>query len=280
MNNTHTIALGDNRELLDRVKPGSIHLIFTSPPYYNARPEYSEFETYGEYLDYMRLIIRKCHTVLAEGRFFVINVSPVLVPREKRSKSSTRLAIPFDFHHIFTHEGYEFIDDIIWQKPAGAATRRGGFSQHRQPLQYKPMQTTEYLLVYRKKTERLIDWNIRQYPDEIREASKVRGAYEVTNVWNIPPDSAADHPAIFPRKLADRVVSYYSFVGDIVLDPFAGIGTTGIAAARLKRGFYLIEQQAAYIEGMKRRILSVLGKEAGEVETINTAAIDTSAILF
>lgn len=197
----------------------------------------------------MQRIIRECHRVLNEGRFFVVNISPVLIPRESRNKSSKRLYLPADFHKIFIEENYDFIDDIIWQKPEGAANKRGqGFRNNRIPLAYKPKIVTEYILVYRKHTDRLIDWNINKYPNRvIVEESKVQGDYEETNIWRISPSRSKKHPAIFPKELAERIIKYYSFLNDVVLDPFAGIGTTGVVAKELDRRYVLIEQKEEYI---------------------------------
>ena len=104
-----------------------VDLVFTSPPYYNARPEYNDYITYEEYLLKIRKIIHNVHRVLSEGRFFVMNVAPVLIRRSNRNEASTRIAVPFDIHRIFIEEGYDFIDDILWEKPEGAgwATGRG-----------------------------------------------------------------------------------------------------------------------------------------------------------
>ena len=158
----NTIAMGDSEQLLQEFPAHSVDLIFTSPPYYNARPEYTDYVSYEEYLLKLRKIIQCCHNVLNEGRFFVINVSPVLVRRASRNEASKRIAVPFDLHRIFTEEGFDFVDDIFWVKPEGAgwATGRGRrFAADRNPLQYKPVPVTEYILVYRKRTDRLIDWN-------------------------------------------------------------------------------------------------------------------------
>lgn len=247
-----TVGLGDSEELLKDTPNESVDLVFTSPPYYNARLEYAEYGDYDDYLQKMRKVIRQCHRVLNEGRFFVINISPVLLRRSSRSESSKRLAVPFDFHRIFMEEGFDFIDDIIWQKPEGAgwATGRGRrFAADRNPLQYKPVPVTEYLLVYRKKTDKLIDWHIRKHPDQaIIEKSKITGEYDVTNIWKISPSYSKKHPAIFPLALAERVIKYYSFINDVVLDPFAGIGTTGKAAAILDRRFILYEREENFIK--------------------------------
>ncbi len=279
-----TIALGDSEEVLQDLPAGSIDLAFTSPPYFNARPEYTDYISYEDYLLKIRKVIQNTHRVLSEGRFFVMNVSPVLMRRTSRNKSSRRIAVPFDLHRIFIDEGYDFIDDIIWVKPEGAgwATGRGRrFAADRNPLQYKPVPVTEYVLVYRKHSPRLIDWNIRAHPEpgSVR-ASRIDDGYERTNVWYIKPAHDKRHPAVFPVELAEKVIRYYSFKGDAVLDPFAGIGTVGEAAARLARRFVLIELSPTYVDVIRERAKGWLGKDARQVLTINCSQIGTEDILF
>lgn len=256
----NTIGLGDSVELLDNMPTEAVDLIFTSPPYFNARPEYSEYEVYEQYLFKMRQVIKRCHRVLSEGRFFAINVAPVLLRRASRNQASKRIAVPFDLHRIFIEEGYDFIDDIIWMKPEGAgwATGRGRrFAADRNPLQYKAVPVTEYVLVYRKHTDLLIDWHIRNHPDKkIVEESKVADGYERTNVWKINPAINSKHPAAFPKELAEKVIRYYSFKGDVVLDPFAGSGTVGVAASELGRRFVLFDNNPVYVELMKQAVLT------------------------
>jgi DNA modification methylase len=270
--------------MLLELPAGSVDLIFTSPPYYNARPEYTDYLTYEEYLLKLRKIIQNSHHVLAEGRFFVINISPVLIRRTNRNEASKRIAVPFDIHRLFTEEGFDFIDDIIWQKPEGAgwATNRGRrFAADRNPLQYKPVPVTEYILVYRKSTDKLIDWNIRAHPQqELVKESKIVGSYERTNIWRIKPTYDKRHPAVFPLELAEKVISYYSFKNDVVLDPFAGIGTTAVAAIKLKRRFVMIEENLEYVKYMKDDIKKCLGKAAISVLTKNTDSIDVSDVLI
>ncbi|MBI5564609.1 MAG: site-specific DNA-methyltransferase [Chloroflexi bacterium] len=280
----NTIGQGDSEELLQEIPAGSVNLIFTSPPYYNARPEYTDYVTYEEYLLKIRKVIQNSHRVLAEGCFFVMNVSPVLVRRASRSEASRRIAVPFDMHRLFVEEGYDFIDDVIWEKPEGAgwATGRGRrFAADRNPLQYKPVPVTEYVLVYRKHTDKLIDWNIRAHPDkETVKASKIGDDYERTNIWQITPSHDARHPAVFPVELAEKVIAYYSFKGDVVLDPFAGIGTVGKAATKLGRRFVLLEQNPKYVSIIREEAKIWLGKDARQVHTINCAPIDADNMLF
>lgn len=280
----NTIALGDVEPILQELPEESVDLIFTSPPYYNARPEYEDYVSYEEYLYKIRRVIRAGHRVLNEGRFFVMNISPVLVRRANRSESSKRLAVPFDMHRLFIEEGFDFIDDIIWVKPEGAgwATGRGRrFAADRNPLQYKPVPVTEYILVYRKQTKRLIDWNIRTHPDQgLVEASKIGDDYEKTNVWQITPTYDNEHPAVFPEELASKVISYYSFVDDVVLDPFAGSGTVGLAAAKLNRRFVLVDKEQKYINVIRERAKKWLGKGAADVLCLNCPPISVDDILL
>ena len=256
----NSVICGDAETALAALPAGSADLVFTSPPYFNARPDYTDYVSYEDYLEKVRAVIRECHRVLAEGRFFVINVAPVLLRRAKRSQASRRIAVPFDMHALFTDEGFDFIDDIVWCKPEGAgwATGRGRrFAADRNPLQYKAVPVTEYVLVYRKHTDHLIDWSIRNHHDPAAvERSKIDDDYERTNVWLIAPSSDGEHPAVFPRELAERVIRYYSFEDDVVLDPFAGVGTTAQAAAALNRRYVMVELEPRYADVMRARLQS------------------------
>ncbi|PAF43431.1 DNA methyltransferase [Helicobacter sp. 11S03491-1] len=248
---SNVVVLGDVLEILKNVGEESIHLTFTSPPYYNAR-DYSIYQSYEAYLDFLRKVFEQTHRITKEGRFLIVNTSPVIVPRISRAHCSKRYPIPFDLHALLVQQGWEFVDDIIWEKPEYSVKNRiGGFQQHRKPLAYKPNTITEYLMVYRKKTDKLLDWNIHQYDLSIVEDSKVKDGFETTNVWKICPRSDRVHSAIFPTQLCQRVIEYYSFKGDLIFDPFAGSGTLGRTAKALGRKFFLTEKEPKYFEYMK-----------------------------
>jgi DNA modification methylase len=252
----NVVVNSDVREALRLVPDESIHLTFTSPPYYNAR-DYSIYESYNAYLDFLTEVFAELHRVTKEGRFFVLNTSPVIIPRVSRSHSSRRYPIPFDIHPRLTEIGWEFIDDIVWAKPeASVKNRNAGFLQHRKPLGYKPNPVTEYLMVYRKKTDKLLDWNMRQYDEEIINKSRVQGNYTTSNLWEIDPTFDKVHSAVFPIELCHRVIRFYSYVGDLVFDPFGGSGTMGRAAQNLERFFFMTEQEEKYFERMKKDLLN------------------------
>ncbi len=248
------VVQGDVQEVLKFVPDDSLHLTFTSPPYYNAR-DYSIYQSYDEYLKFLESVFKELHRVTKEGRFFVLNTSPIIIPRISRAHSSKRYPIPYDIHPLLVKMGWEFIDDIVWVKPeASVKNRNAGFLQHRKPLGYKPNAITEMLMVYRKKTDKLIDWNMHQYNYDRVNQSKIPDKYETSNVWKISPTFDKIHSAVFPIELCNNVIKYYSFVGDLVFDPFAGSGTLGRAAMNLNRKFFLAEKEPKYIARIKEEL--------------------------
>jgi len=267
----NTVVYGDVLEIIKYVPDESVHLTFTSPPYYNAR-DYSIYQSYDEYLNFLEKVFKEVHRVTKEGRFFILNTSPIIIPRISRQHSSKRYPIPYDIHPFLIKMGWEFIDDIVWVKPeASVKNRNAGFLQHRKPLAYKPNAVTEMLMVYRKKTDKLIDWNIRQYSWDKIEKSKVLEEYETTNVWRIDPTFDKVHTAVFPLELCNRVIKFYSFVGDLIFDPFAGSGTLGRAALSLNRNFFLTEKEAKYIDRIKEELnkCSNLFNQLGQPRFVN-----------
>lgn len=254
----NVVVNGDVLDVIANVPEDSVHLTFTSPPYYNAR-DYSIYASYDEYLEFLRKVFTETYRITKEGRFFILNTSPVIVPRISRSHSSKRYPIPFDLNTILQDIGWEFIDDIIWMKPEYSVKNRiGGFQQHRKPLGYKPNNVTEYLMVYRKSTDKLIDWNMKQYSADVVNESKVNEPYETTNVWQISPKSDKVHSAIFPEALCERVVQYYSYKGDLVFDPFGGSGTLARVAKSLDRMYFTTEKDPLYFKYIQEKMMSTL----------------------
>lgn len=245
---------GDVLNVLKSIDNNSIHLTFTSPPYYNAR-DYSIYSSYKEYIEFLSEVFKEVHRVTKDGRFLVINTSPVIIPRVGRKYSSKRYPIAFDLHSKLVENGWEFIDDIYWIKPdASVKNRIGGFTQHRKSLMYKPNSITEQIMVYRKKTNKLIDWNLSCYPQDVIENSKVLDTFDRNNVWHIDPVHDKKHSAVFPYQLCKKIVEYYSLKGDLVFDPFAGSGTLGQAALDYERNIILTEIQTDYFQRIQEKL--------------------------
>ena len=239
----------------NRMEANSAHLILTSPPFYNAR-EYSQYESVAEYMRQMKEIFTECYRVLQPSRMCVINISPVIVERESRGEQSYRIPLPFYYVPMMEEIGFEFLEDIIWKKEnASVPNRNGGFFVHRKPVAYKPNIVTEYILVFKKKADFLID-------EVLRNDSLVTGEYERTNVWEINPVSGL-HPAIMPEAISERVIRYYTYEGEIVYDPFAGEFGVGRVASALKRKWIGSEIKEEYFKMAQNKM-------AGEIHNLFT----------
>ena len=235
---------GNNVETLNKLDENSVQLIFTSPPYYNAKI-YSNYHSYKDYLNDMFQSLKACHRVLEDGRFIIVNVSPVISKRPGREFESIRYPIHFDFHNLLTGAGFYFVDEIQWIKPESSVkNRNGGYQQTHMPLSYKPNCINESIMVYRKAAPFLLDKNIAQYDKSFANDEN----FDSSNCWYIAPTSNKNHPAVFPKELCRRILKYYSFRGDVVLDPFAGSGTFGEVALEMKRIPILCEQNEFYCD--------------------------------
>ena len=245
------LLVGDAEESVKSLPEKSVQLIFTSPPYYNAR-EYANYHSYAEYLEKMKAVFISCNRVIEDGRFAVVNVSPVITKRAGRKFESIRYPIPYDFHRVLTDAGFYFVDEIVWIKPEPSVPDRiGGYRRTRKPLSYKPNCITESLMVYRRNCNFLLDVNMKGYKEYDRHEDE---AIDTLNCWYIAPMHDKKHPAVFPEELCRRVLKYYSFEGDTVLDPFAGSGTTGRVAMKMKRIPILCEINEDYAKSIREEL--------------------------
>ena len=147
--------------------------------------------------------------------------------------------------NLLTRAGFYFVDEIQWIKPESSVkNRNGGYRQTHMPLNYKPNCINESIMVYRKTAPFLLDKNIALYDKSFANDDD----FDSSNCWYIAPVSNKNHPAVFPKELCRRVLKYYSFRGDVVLDPFAGSGTLGAVAVEMNRIPILCEQNEKYCD--------------------------------
>ena len=242
------IIVGDCQNIIRNMPSDVIHLTCTSPPYYNAK-DYSKWRSYEEYFDFLENVFSQIYRVTKSGRMCVVNVSPIIVPRKSRAHESKRLAIPFHFFSLMERIGWKYVDDIVWVKPEGSSLNRNGpFFQHRKPVAYKPNLVTETIFVFQKPADFLIDKIVRSYPEDIVRESLVNDTYERSNVWKFNPVTKSKHLAPYPEILSNNIIKYYSFVGDVVIDPFMGSGTTAVSCIKLKRRYVGVEIHQEYVD--------------------------------
>lgn len=226
-------------EHMAEVPDNSIGLAFTSPPY-NVGKEYEGDLSVREYLELLQRVAREVHRVLMPGGRYVFNVANL-----GRKPYIPLHAWSYDLHMA---AGFLPMGEIIWVKASGAAGNCawGSWRSARSP---RLRDLHEYLLVFAKEAFSRPDRGVSDIgADEFMEAT--------LSVWRIAPESArrVGHPAPFPAELAERVIKLYSYAGDVVLDPFAGSGTTCVAAAGLGRDYVGYEISPAYCHVAEARL--------------------------
>jgi site-specific DNA-methyltransferase (adenine-specific) len=216
-----------------------IDLVFTSPPY-NVGKEYDDNMTLDAYLDLIKRVGSEVYRVLKPGGRFVVNVANL----------GRKPYIPLHayFYQIHTAIGFLPMGEIIWQKGRGAngSCAWGSWRSARAP---RLRDVHEYLLVFAKGSyTRPEKGESNLSADEFTEST--------LSVWEILPVSAkkVGHPAPFPVELASRVIKLYSYVDDVVLDPFIGSGTTAIAAKKQGRHYVGFDISLEYCKLAEERI--------------------------
>ncbi|UCF04911.1 MAG: site-specific DNA-methyltransferase [bacterium] len=228
-------------ECMDELPDCSVHLMVTSPPY-NVTKEYDGDLSLSEYRGLLRTVWRETYRVLVPGGRACINVANL----------GRKPYIPLHGHLIsdMGEIGFLMRGEIIWNKAssAGSSTAWGSWKSAVNPVL---RDVHEYILIFSKdafsrRREKGKQNTIRR--DEFLEWTK--------SVWTFPavPAKQIGHPAPFPEELPHRLMQLYTFEGDIVLDPFAGSGTTCLAALKDGRRYIGYETDQTYISLAEKRI--------------------------
>jgi site-specific DNA-methyltransferase (adenine-specific) len=240
------VTVGDARDMSE-LPDRSVHLAVTSPPY-NVGKEYDEGLDLVEYLELLRSVFGEVLRVLVPGGRAAINIANV--------GRKPYLPLHAKLIEVMEELGYFMRGEIIWDKGASAGTSCawGSFASASNPCL---RDVHEYILVFSKDTNRL---EPRGRGSTISE----RQFTEWTkSVWRFQAASArrVGHPAPFPAELPKRCTELYTFAGDVVLDPFAGSGTTGVAALRAGRRFVGYEIRREYAELAECRLRDIRGQK-------------------
>jgi site-specific DNA-methyltransferase (adenine-specific)/site-specific DNA-methyltransferase (cytosine-N4-specific) len=253
-----TLIRGDSELQLQQLPPDSVDLVVTSPPYFEMRGE-MEYGSYPQHLAKMAAIARGLAVVIKPGRVVVINVGDYV------DSGHVKRPLAADWIKIF--EGIpemQYEDDIIWEKAfsfgMGAGDRAGMFIKTGFPLYYKPNNTYEHMLIFRKGK---LDYSpFKKGKPSALEQNKVD--YEefrthLSDVWHMKNLSsyreyAAEHIAQFPPDLPRGFISLYSLPGETVLDPFCGSGTTLEVCREMDRNGIGIELNPDHCKLTKKRL--------------------------
>jgi DNA modification methylase len=247
---SHRLINGDARDL-SFLDDNSVHLVVTSPPYWNLK-RYNEnpdqlghIQDYEAFLGELEKVWRHVFRILVPGGRLVCVVGDVCVARRAFGR---HLVFPLhaDISVICRRIGFDNLNPIIWHKIANASYEVANGSKFL-GKPYEPnaiiKNDMEFILMQRK------PGGYRRPTNSQRDASRIsKDEFDrwFQQIWNITGASTKNHPAPFPAELATRLVRMFSFVGDTVLDPFCGSGTTMVAAFRTGRNSIGVEIDQEY----------------------------------
>ncbi len=315
------VIWGNCLDILKSLKSESVHLMVTSPPYYNAR-EYSHWDNLQEYLNDMREVIKEAYRVLDNHRVFVWNVGDIFDNDNLFTKSTwgkRRIPLGAYFISMFEEEGFTFVDDYIWDKGEVQSQRHKNGDKPYPFYQY-PMNCYEHVLIFHKHRVDetrypcpvcgclqvngnayseigLRSWECKN-PDCFERSVANRGKrfslktivtqsrqskeYEIEknfikkwrrDVIKISPvikinskgENTLGHTAPFPEEIPEMAIKFFSYPGEIVIDPFGGSMTTPIVASRLNRNGIGIElNKSMFEESIRKNIFNKLGENKME----------------
>jgi modification methylase len=254
-----TIYQGDAR-CLDWIESQSVHLVLTSPPYWTLKEYPTNKNQLGAVADYdafhdeLDKVWNHCFRVLVPGGRLVCVVGDVCLSRRRHGRHSV-MPMHADIVVRARRVGFDNLSPIFWYKIANANYEvENGSSFLGKP--YEPntiiKNDVEFILMLRK------PGGYRQPTEEQRATSRLtEKEYQewFQQVWDGPMgESTKEHPAPYPEELAYRLVRMFSFSSDTVLDPFMGLGTTLLAAARCGRNSIGVEIEPAYVNKAKARL--------------------------
>lgn len=266
---SHKVMVGDAREM--QLQPESVHLVLTSPPYWTLKEYRDTPGQLGHIADYEQFLIdldkvwQRCFDVLVPGGRLICVVGDVCLSRRKNEGRHTVVPLHASIQEHCRALGFDNLAPIIWHKIANAVYEASGNGGAFLGKPYEPnaviKNDIEFILMQRK-------------PGGYRSPSLATRILSIIGdenhkdwfqqIWSgLTGASTRRHPAPYPAELAERLVRMFSFVGDTVLDPFLGTGTTTVAAMRHGRnsiGYEIDPVYAAYAEGRITNSKSVFMK--------------------
>lgn len=266
----HKIINGDSRrmnELLDE----SVHLVITSPPYwqlkdYSADNQIGFNDSYESYINNLNLVWKECYRVLHKGCRLCVNIGDQFARAVYYGRYKI-IPIREEIIKFCETIGFDYMGAVIWQKvttsnTTGGATIMGSFPYPRNgilKLDY------EFILLFKKAGDPpIVDKNNK----ELSKLTKEEWNSYFQGHWNFAGAKQENHLAMFPEELPKRLIKMFSFVGDTVLDPFLGSGTTSLAARNLNRNSVGYEINPDFIPIIKEKI------GANQKDLLNEATFD------
>jgi modification methylase len=257
---THSLILGDARAA-SALEDQSIHLVVTSPPYWTLKRYNEHAEQLGHVVDYdefnvaLAEVWKNCYRALVPGGRLIINVGDVCLSRRKNNGRHTVVPLHATIQEHCKAIGFDNLATIIWHKIANAnyeVAGGGGFLGKPYEPNAVIKNDIEFILMQRKPGGYRSPTPRERILSTISEPN-----YQAwfRQIWSdLRGTSSPKHPAPYPVEFAERLIRMFSFVGDTVVDPFMGTGTTNLACACWGRNSIGIELDADYFDFARKRI--------------------------
>lgn len=256
----HDLWLGDSRQMV--LEPSSVHLVVTSPPYWTLKEYRDTAGQLGHVADYERFlqeldrVWELCWHGLVPGGRLIVVVGDVCLSRRRNNGRHTVVPLHASIQERCRKLGFDNLAPIIWHKIANAvyeADGAGGFLGKPYEPNAVIKNDIEFILMQRKPG----GYRKPELPTRILSLiSSANHRSWFQQVWTgLTGASTRHHPAPYPLELAERLVRMFSFVGDTVLDPFLGTGTTSLAASRWGRDSVGFEIDPDYMKIARSRLL-------------------------
>ncbi len=256
MKTNHKIIIGDSRNMAE-LQNQSVHLVVTSPPYwqlkdYGTSDQIGFDDSYEDYINNLNLVWKECSRVLNDGCRLCINIGDQFARSVYYGRYKI-IPIRTEIIKFCETQGFDYMGAIIWQKATtmnttGGATIMGSFPYPRNgiiKLDY------EFILIFKKLGDAPI---VSREIKEKSKMSKEEWNQYFTGHWNFNGAKQDKHLAMYPEELPKRLIKMFSFVGDTVLDPFLGSGTTTLAAKNLDRNSIGYEINKEFLPIIKEKI--------------------------
>lgn len=235
----------------------SVHLVITSPPYWQLKDYGSDdqigfHQSYESYINNLNLVWKECYRVLHNGCRLCVNIGDQFARSVYYGRYKV-IPIREEIIKFCENIGFDYMGAIIWQKVTTSNTTGGGVQMGSYPYPRNGILKLDYefILIFKKLGE------APKPTRELKEESKMTAEEWNTffaGHWNFGGARQDNHIAMFPEELPRRLIKMFAFVGDTVLDPFAGSGTTNLAAKNLRRNSVGYEINPEFIPVIKQKL--------------------------
>jgi site-specific DNA-methyltransferase (adenine-specific) len=256
MGTQHKMINGDSR-CMSELPDNSVHLVITSPPYwqlkdYGAENQIGFNDSYENYINHLNLVWKECYRTLHDGCRLCINIGDQFARAVYYGRYKV-IPIREEIIKFCENIGFDYMGAIIWQKVTTSNTTGGGIQMGSYPYPRNGILKLDYefILIFKKLG------NSPKPTKEQKELSKLTAEEWNTYFaghWNFAGARQTGHIAMFPEELPKRLIKMFSFVGETVLDPFAGSGTTALAARNTDRNSVGYEINPEFIPIIKDKL--------------------------